>query len=225
MFKKIVLIIALTLFASIPLGNAQNNESGLCLTVKAEAQRICRSCQSNIDEPKEINPMLSSYFTQQKYDCKKIIPLSLGNTEDFFFDEINCINLKKTVCTQTQSTGTERPILLKASNSEFFNVTDPNTGLLANPRQGQSFQDAAADQGPILGPILLIINFLTGIIATLAILALVIGSFFMISARGEESQITRGKDIIKNSLIALVIVLTSYTLIRTIQATVILILQ
>lgn len=226
MFKKLILIIALNLFISIPVVNGASIETFTCLDIKQEIKRICTECSgsSRNSTVKVTDIQGDNPFTKSEYNCNELAPLQSSDPSTFLFDRINCRNYTQTVCTGEPETSKEIPKLV-ASNSEFFNVTDPNSGLLGNPNQGQSFQNAAEAQGPILGPILLIINFLTGIIATLAILALVIGSFFMISARGEESQITRGKDIIKNSLIALVIVLTSYTVIRTIQATVILILQ
>ncbi len=226
-FKK-KLLTAVFLLLAIPFlqTNASNGvDTGICDTVKQEAIRLCNACASSGRQIKqEVNPMLSSYFSQESYTCNNISPLSSTQSgQSFFFDQINCKNIRQTQCTSSSSNSPETPNLTP-SDSEFFNVSDPNLGLTA-PEQGTRFQDAVEADGPILGPILLIINFLTAIISTLAILALVVGSFFMITARGEESQITRGKDIVKNSIIALVIVLTSYTLIKIVQATVILIIS
>lgn len=231
--KKNFTVLSLLVFLSISnLSFAQTDQDQTknltCQEIRSEAIEICNFCRSSSLDSKNVvsDP---KYFSQESFLCSELIQLSSNSdsTKSFFKNsttKINCSNIEQTQC-QTSSTTSISPPTLKPSNSEFFNVTDPNTGLLANSAQGSSFQKAVKENGPILGPILLIINFLTGIIATLAILALVIGGFFMITARGEESQITRGKDIVKNSLIAIVIVLGSYTLIRTIQATILLILN
>ena len=217
-------------------GTQEEKEQITCTDLRDLAIEICNDCRQlgrnskatlvPYFNEKDREPYLK-FFTKSEYECSKIIPLTTNQQTDSLFisSNINCSNIEETICETGPSNSPLQQIKLTPSDSEFFNVLDPNTGLIANSSQGTSFQNAVKENGPILGPILLIINFLTAIIATLAILALVIGGFFMITARGEESQITRGKDIVKNSLLAIVIVLGSYALIRTVQATILLILN
>jgi hypothetical protein len=200
------------------------SENGLCLTIKNEAKRVCTACTSSTEI--EVNPKLASYFDKEKYTCQQLTPITSQSKTEYFFNKINCTNIEFTTCVNPTNDSNQllNSPILKTSNSEFFNVINPDSGLINSSQSGGAFQQAVQNDGPILGPILLIINFLTGIIATLAILSIVIGSLFMITARGEESQITRGKDIVTNALIAVAIVLTSYTLIKLVQATVIFII-
>lgn len=208
--------VALPITKTAQANNTNESDTAICQTIKAEAERVCRMCQSG-NKTEEVKPKLSTYFNKKTYTCNNLVNLS---NNEYFFDRVNCNNIQNTTCTNLNNQALQSPILT-TSNQETFNVTDPNSGLLNPDQVGGAFQKAVQNDGPIIGPLLLIINFLTAIIATLAILSIVIGSLFMITARGEESQITRGKDIVKNSLIAVVIVLTSYTLIKLVQATVI----
>lgn len=237
MFKKLFTVLSLILiFSPTNISHAaQITKEVSCADIKEAALEMCNDCRffgrddsvevefyipSGISETDENK--FTSVFSKSEFECKNIIPLLESDSQSLFkSNNVTCLNIEQTQCQSNGSSSTRLYPELVPSDSEFFNVNE----VLVAPGQGGAFIRAVEENGPILGPILLIINFLTGIIATLAILALVIGGFFMVTARGEESQITRGKDIVKNSLIAIVVVLGSYTLIRTIQATVLLILN
>ena len=180
-------------------------QSATCSQQLQTIKNLCTQCRANLSGEVE--------FNNEKLSCAALAPLHSGATMDYFFPEnkVNCLNYQKLYCEPNTAT----PKLI-ASNSEFFNVTDPQTGILAN--QNSQFLKADSSIGPILGPIYTIINLLISLIGTLTILAIVYGSFLLVTARGEDDQISRGKEIIKNSIIAIVIVLTSFTLVRLTQA-------
>lgn len=69
-------------------------------------------------------------------------------------------------------------------------------------------QDLPEQEWPQL--IATLIKFLLAITGSLAFASFTIGGVFMVTARGNEEQVTKGKDIIFWSILALIIIATSY---------------
>lgn len=56
----------------------------------------------------------------------------------------------------------------------------------------------------------LIINALMGVLGTLLVLYLIYGGFLWMTAGGEEKQVEKAKEIIKNSIIGLIVIFLAY---------------
>jgi len=98
-----------------------------------------------------------------------------------------------------------------------FDVTK-NLTLDAEGSQDQNYFNNKDSNSPIIRFILAILNYLTLIIGTLAVLLIIIGGFLFMASAGNENTIDKGKDIIKYAIIGLVITFFSYMIIIFIQA-------
>lgn len=175
----------------------------VCNSKKNEIIKSCNLCQKGATK---------ITHNDKEIECKDLLKLDKP-------EEIETgITCQEALSQNFQCTNNSETPTLQPFNSEFFNVTDPNGSGLTTTGQGSSFQDEETGGGPLLGPIFRIINFLVAIISTLTILGIVYGSFRLVTSGGDDNNITKGKDIIKNSIIALVIVMASYTLVRVTQA-------
>lgn len=94
--------------------------------------------------------------------------------------------------------------------SESFNV---NKYLNASGQE-QSYLKSG---NPIGSFIVQVVNFLVLTIGSLCLVALVIGGFVLLVSHGNENALTKGKDIIKDALIGLVVVLCSYFITAFVQ--------
>lgn len=61
------------------------------------------------------------------------------------------------------------------------------------------------------------INFLALLVGSFAILAVIVGGFFMVIAGGREEMVTRGKDIIKFAIIGLIFSIVAYFVVALVQ--------
>lgn len=99
---------------------------------------------------------------------------------------------------------------------EFYDVTDPETGLRASD-QGNRFATEGSEIGTTEGVIREAVSLLARIVSIFALIVFIIGTFFLITANGEENQIEKGKNAITYSLIGIIVVLLSYTIVRLVQ--------
>ena len=93
-----------------------------------------------------------------------------------------------------------------------FNVTK---FLKAGGEDQQSYLNSG---NPIASFIVKIVNFLVLTIGSVCFVALVIGGFVLLTSHGNENALTKGKDIIKNALIGLIVVLCSYFITAFVQS-------
>lgn len=93
---------------------------------------------------------------------------------------------------------------------EKFNVNK----YLTTGDQEQSYFKSG---NPIGSFIVQVVNFLVLTIGSLCLVALVIGGFVLLVSHGNENALTKGKDIIKDALIGLIIVLCSYFITAFVQ--------
>lgn len=63
-----------------------------------------------------------------------------------------------------------------------------------------------------------VVNFLSLVIGSFALLAIVIGGFMLITAGGAEAQLQKGKDIIKYAIIGLLVAMSAYFLTAFVQS-------
>lgn len=97
---------------------------------------------------------------------------------------------------------------------ESFNVTD---FLTVPGEQGQSYL-ADTEVSPILAFILTIINFLSKVIGTVAILLIIIGGLLLLASEGDDNKVQKGKGIIVQAIIGLIIALASYMIVTFVQS-------
>lgn len=85
--------------------------------------------------------------------------------------------------------------------------------------QGQPYFEDGEDAGaPILLFILDIINFITRLIGTIAMVLIILGGLMMIASEGDENRIQKGKGILEAAIIGLIISLFSYVIVRFVQS-------
>lgn len=133
--------------------------------------------------------------------------------------EINRCNVGK-VCSQNSSGEWRLSDAGTPYSSEFFNVLDPEQGLVAPDQKTGSdsrFTDATGNRG-LIGILYVVINFLAQMVSVLALVVMIVGIFFLITANGDDNQITKGKDALKYSIIGIVFVLLSYTIVLFVQS-------
>lgn len=95
--------------------------------------------------------------------------------------------------------------------TESFNVTK----YLKADGQNQKYINST---NPIAAFIVDVINFILKIISAITVLIIVISGFWLITARGDTNQVQRGKEILINSILGLVVVLSAYLIILFIQS-------
>ncbi len=97
-----------------------------------------------------------------------------------------------------------------AENKSFF---DENTGLDTTAQKTghteQAFFNSADSLESSIGNIVFALLSLVGIIF---LLLLIYGGVFWMTARGNESQVDKAKNIITNSLVGLIIILLAYAI-------------
>lgn len=103
-----------------------------------------------------------------------------------------------------------------AADSSSFNVTE----YLSAGGQSQEYltQNGQKRDAPIASFIVEIINFLALTIGSFSFLAVVVGGFILLTSHGNETQVTKGKDVIKYAIIGLVVTLSSYFITAFVQS-------
>lgn len=104
----------------------------------------------------------------------------------------------------TFSVGTYLTVSDKKANGEYGN----------NGEQNQSYLKSS---NPIASFVLQIINFIALTVASVSFLAIVLGGFLMMSSAGNDNQITKGKAMITQAIVGLVITLSAYFIVSFVQ--------
>lgn len=97
------------------------------------------------------------------------------------------------------------------NSSEFFPV---NT--LTAPGQVGFFEDTSGN--PVLDFIVRMMGLLVYMIGLAALVVIVIGAYFLLTAAGDDEQLSKGKDVIKLGLTGMVIVIFAYMIVTFVQA-------
>lgn len=100
-------------------------------------------------------------------------------------------------------------------NSSSFDVRDilkVDEGDIGNESINEDFINQALEDNtsPAALLILRVINILSLLIGTFAVITIIIGGFILIGAGGEESAIDRGKAIVNQSIFGLILAFMSY---------------
>jgi len=77
--------------------------------------------------------------------------------------------------------------------------------------------NCSSSTSTLSGLIVYVINILLGIAGVLAVLFFIIGGFFYITASGNEETAEKGKSIVINAIIGLVIIILSYVIVNVIS--------
>ncbi len=100
------------------------------------------------------------------------------------------------------------------NDSGSFNVGD----ILTTTGQDQKYLDDESGNAPLVAAILDVIEFILRIIGAIAILLIIIGGLYMIISEGSEDRLEKGKTILTNAIIGLVIAMFSYLIVRFVQS-------
>ncbi len=85
--------------------------------------------------------------------------------------------------------------------------------------EGQTYTVGGSEQKITIGSyIVRLVNFLSLVIGSFAFLAIVIGGIVFVASAGNETSLQKGKDIIKYSVIGLVVALTAYFITGFVQS-------
>ena len=98
--------------------------------------------------------------------------------------------------------------------SESFNVSKHLT-VNTGDQQEQSYLKSS---NPVASFIIQMINFLVLTIGSFAFLAVIIGGFTLVASHGNETQVTKGKDILKYAITGLIVALASYFITAFVQS-------
>jgi len=96
-----------------------------------------------------------------------------------------------------------------------FDVTK-NLKLDTNEQPTEYFKSTT--DTPLFALILSVLNFATRIIGTLAVILIIAAGFVLMAAGGNETQLDKGKEMIKFAIIGLVITFMSYIIILFVQS-------
>ncbi len=97
---------------------------------------------------------------------------------------------------------------------DSFDVTQ----YLTTDGQNQTYLESDDENSPIIQFILLVIKFLSQLIGTASMVLIVIGGLLMLASEGDDNRIQKGKTIILQAIIGLVLALSSYILVTFVQS-------
>ncbi|MFA6528986.1 MAG: pilin [Candidatus Gracilibacteria bacterium] len=98
---------------------------------------------------------------------------------------------------------------------DYLKVTDAED---PNKTQGQDYMTNTQYSSPIIGFALIIIDFLIKVIGTVCVVFIIVGGVLMMSSQGDDSRIQKGKTIITQAIIGLIIAFSSYILVSFVQS-------
>ena len=99
------------------------------------------------------------------------------------------------------------------NDSHSFNI---GKILQAEGQDTEQFLDA--EEGPVIAFLIRVINFITLIIGSIAMLLIIVGGLLMVASEGNEDRIQKGKDIVVAAIIGLVISMASYMIVAFVQS-------
>ncbi len=98
---------------------------------------------------------------------------------------------------------------------QILSVNDNAGDGTDDEEQGQSYLQS---ESPVAAFILDIINFITKIIGTIAMVLIIVGGLMMIVSQGEEHLLQKGKDTLTTAIFGLVISMFAYIIVRFVQS-------
>jgi len=98
---------------------------------------------------------------------------------------------------------------------DSFKVTDY---LTVPDKQEQTYLTNNSENSPLIQFLLLIIRFLSQLIGTISMVLIIIGGLLMVASEGDDNRIQKGKTIILQAIIGLILALSSYILVTFVQS-------
>lgn len=120
-------------------------------------------------------------------------------------------------CSSPLSLAEDIEIGTTLNDSESFDVGDLLTAGEGENTQSQSYFEED-ESPPVFLFILDVINFITRIIGTLAMVLIILGGLMMIVSEGDENRLQKGKGILEAAIVGLIIALASYVIVRFVQS-------
>jgi len=122
----------------------------------------------------------------------------------------------------SEASGSESPAPTDSSGTQEQTYDDMNSfnvgSLLTTDGQEQGYLKNESGDAPVLSFILSVIDFLIKVIGTFCMVLIIIGGLLILSSQGDDSKLQKGKAIITQAIIGLVISLTSYILVTFVQS-------
>ena len=110
------------------------------------------------------------------------------------------------------------PSMALAGNDTLTEATF-NVGEYLNLDEGEQDQEYFDDQeGPIIGFILRILNYATGIMGSIGVILMIIAGFRFMAAQGNQQNVDEAKDMVKYAVIGLVVAFSSYVVVIFVQS-------
>lgn len=103
-------------------------------------------------------------------------------------------------------------ILPLISQAQFGNFEAALPGL-----EGKSIDTLAAEPKPILNYASIIINYTTAAIIAIGLISMIIGAFIYMTAGGDNENVKKGKKFIISALSGIVLALTAWLILNTIN--------
>lgn len=95
-------------------------------------------------------------------------------------------------------------------------LTIPGTGEEGSGQEQKYLKDDK--YSPIVAFVLYIIEFLIKVVGTVSIALIMIGGLYLLSSEGDDNKIQKGKGVIMQAIIGLIIALTSYIIVSFVQS-------
>ena len=151
--------------------------------------------------------------------CILLLMLTLSSTQIVFAG--NTADESLGAGTDTEGTGTDTSTDATddaGSSDTGLDSFSVGTFLTIEGEQDQSYFDEEESSAPLVSFILTIIDFLTKVIGTACMVLIIIGGLLMVASEGDDNRVQKGKSIITQAVIGLIIALTSYVLVTFVQS-------
>lgn len=137
----------------------------------------------------------------------------LKSIPKFFFGLVNFAAFASTALAQDQTPATPATPASTAVRSVPSSFSVSNLTVT-----GQNISNIGPGKNPAGAFIIRLINNLSLMIGSLALLTIIIGGVMFLTSGGKEGQITKGKDIIKYAVIGLVVAFSAYFITSYVQS-------
>ena len=142
--------------------------------------------------------------------------MKLAKSASLLIMAVICLQLAGPALPVSAENGTTTTTPAPTTNEEG-SPTDPVTPSSVKVFSYLSTKDQAFT--PSIGAyIVRFVNFLSLLIGSFGILAVIVGGYFLLTAGGREEAITRGKDIIKFAIIGIIVAISAFWMVAAVQS-------
>lgn len=92
------------------------------------------------------------------------------------------------------------------------------SGAFFDNPQGGAQQPSATASGTLGGNITIVINYFLGLLGLIAVAFLIYAGVLMVTAGGNDEQVTKARKIIMYAVVGIIIILLSYTVVQFVTA-------